>query len=87
MSRSRNRKLVVLGVVTMVILLSVLGFAGWRMLAGTDGTVEQQAVSKPTETSAEVILTQDDLERAEKSLDELDFDDADAREAEKQANL
>lgn len=87
MSRSRSRKAIIMAVVAIIILLSVLGFAGWRMLSGTDSTVEQQSVSKPSETSAEVILTQDDLEEAEKSLDELDFDDADALEAQKQANL
>lgn len=41
----------------------------------------------PEETSAKVIVTQDDLEAAEKSLDELDFSDSSAESAELQAEL
>ena len=49
---------------------SRLGFVGWRMLM-RQGTDDQTA--KSAGTSAKVILTQEDLDAATKSLDEIDF--------------
>lgn len=84
--QSRNRGAVALVVAIVIVLVVALGFAGWRMLSRSNDVTEQ-ATTTPTETSAEVILTQDDLEAAEKSLDELDFSDSNASAAEEQANL
>ena len=76
---------IVLVAIIIVLLVGALGFVGWRML--TRQNADDQAKNATTHTSAEVILTEADLEAAEKSLDELDFSDKDAQSAELQANL
>jgi hypothetical protein len=83
---TRNRGAIVLVVFVMIALIGGLGFVGWRILTKSGNEVEQ-ASNTTTETSAEVILTQDDLEAAEKSLDKLNFVDEDGEAAEKQAEL
>ncbi len=84
--QSRNRGAIMLVLAVVIVLIVALGFVGWRMLTRSNDAVEQ-ATASPTETTAEVILTQDDLEAAEKSLDELDFTDEDGTSAEQQASL
>ncbi len=84
--QSRNRGAIMLVLAVVIVLIVALGFVGWRMLTRSNDAVEQ-ATASPTETTAEVILTQDDLEAAEKSLDELDFTDEDGASAEQQASL
>lgn len=81
--RNGSRGAITLVIVVVVLLVAALGFVGWRML--TRQSTDQAAHS--TETSAEVIMTQDDLDEATKSLDEIDFSDEDAAAAELQAEL
>lgn len=80
-NNTSQRGSIVLVIVVVVLLVGALGFVGWRMLA------RQNAEGQASKTSAEVILTQDDLDAATKSLDELDFGDESADAAELQANL
>lgn len=84
MGNKYNRGAIALVIIVIVLLVAALGFVGWRMLARQNSN-DQSA--KVTEASAEVILTQDDLDAATKSLDELDFIDEDAEAAELQAEL
>lgn len=76
---------ILLVVLVVVLLVGALGFVGWRML--TKQNDENQSVTSSAQNSAEVILTQEDLEAAEKSLDELDFVDENSEKAELQAEL
>lgn len=73
--------LIILGV---VVLIGGVGFVGWKALM-SGGENPQTAAS--TSKSAEIITTKADLEAAEKALDELDFEDESAIEAESQATL
>lgn len=74
--------LILLGV---VLLMAGVGYVGWKALVRSDtGT---QTTSVTSKQSAEVITTKADLEAAEKALDELDFEDPDAAQAEAQASL
>lgn len=79
-----NRGVIASAIVASVLIVAVLGIVGWRMLTQQD--TAQQTIM-PSETSAEVIMTQDDLDAAVESLDELDFSDEDAKTAELQAEL
>lgn len=76
---------ILLVVLVVVLLVGALGFVGWRIL--TKQSDENQNVTSSAQNSAEVILTQEDLEAAEKSLDELDFVDENSEKAELQAEL
>lgn len=76
---------ILLVVLVVVLLVGALGFVGWRIL--TKQGDENQNVTSSAQNSAEVILTQEDLEAAEKSLDELDFVDENSEKAELQAEL
>ena len=74
--------LILLGV---VLLMAGVGYVGWKALVRADtGT---QSTSVTSKQAAEVITTKADLEAAEKALDELDFEDPDAAQAEAQASL
>jgi Tfp pilus assembly protein PilE len=73
--------LMLLGV---VVLLAGVGYVGWKAFTKSDDT---QATLISPETSAEVITTKDDLEAAEKALEELNFEDSAAAEAESKATL
>lgn len=84
-SQDRTKGAVAIIIVVAILLLGALGFVGWRALSGQNKS--EQASTKPTETTAEVIMTQEDLEAAEKSLDELDFSDDEAEAAELEASL
>lgn len=68
----------------VVLLLAGVGFVGWKAFTKADVTAQSSLSSGKT---VEVITTKADLEQAEKALSELDFDDADAAEAESQASL
>ncbi len=81
---NRARGSIVIVVVVVLVLVGALGFVGWRILTRQD--TDNQA-AKSSQTSAEVILTQEDLDAAEKSLDEIDFSDQSAEDAQLQANL
>ena len=85
MRSHRGQGSIVLVSVIILLLVSALGIIGWRMLEGQNA--EGQASTTSTQTSAEVILTHDDLDVAEKSLDELNFLDENAATAEQQADL
>lgn len=91
MNRDKKRRvsLWVAGCTCIAVLLFV-GIASWTTTANQSDKNEVKA-SAPTkdseEASAKVIVTQDDLEAAEKSLDELDFSDSSAESAELQAEL
>lgn len=74
--------LILLGV---VLLMAGVGYVGWKALVRADTGAQNTSVT--SKQSAEVITTKADLEAAEKALDELDFEDADAVEAETQASL
>lgn len=74
--------LIVLGV---VVLLAGVGYVGWKAFTGQNGSSSSPAAIE-SET-VEVITTKADLEAAEKALDELNFEDTEAAEAEAQANL
>ncbi len=80
----RSNGAIALVIIVMAVLIVGLGFVGWRMLM-RQGTDDQTA--KSAGTSAKVILTQEDLDAATKSLDEIDFTDESAQAAEQQANL
>lgn len=68
----------------IVLLLVGVGYVGWKAFTKSDS---DQATLVSPEQSAEVITTKADLEAAEKALDELDFEDTEAAQAEAQANL
>jgi hypothetical protein len=72
---------VLLGV---VLLLVGVGYVGWKAFTKSDSN---QATLVSPKQSAEVITTKADLEAAEKALDELNFDDTEAAQAESQASL
>ena len=72
-------------VIVVLVLIGALGFIGWQKLSKQNTTTTGSAST--LDNTAEVIVTQDDLENAEKSLDELNFDDDDAVAAEQQADL
>jgi Tfp pilus assembly major pilin PilA len=76
----------VLVVAGVVVLLGGLGFVGWKAFTKSSHTAAT-TTSTPTRKSAEVITTKADLEAAEKALDELDFEDDSASQAESQASL
>jgi cytoskeletal protein RodZ len=72
-------------IIGVVVLLVGVGFVGWKaFMKSSSHTASTGASSKQ---SAEVITTKADLENAEKSLSELNFDDTNASTAESQANL
>lgn len=74
--------LIILGV---VVLLVGVGYVGWKALMAPNGSDTEASVSNSK--SAEIITTKADLEAAEKALDELDFEDDNAAQAETQATL
>jgi len=80
----KSRGAIALIIVVVVLLVAALGFVGWRMLIRSDAKGQSR---EATETSAQVILTQEDLDAATKSLDEIDFSNDDAKAAELQAEL
>ncbi len=69
----------------VVLLLAGVGYVGWKAFTKADVTAQSSSLSSGK--TVEVITTKADLEQAEKALSELDFDDADAAEAESQASL
>ena len=75
---------IVLGV---LVLLTGVGFAGWKALTKPSETAAETAASTALSQPAQVITTKADLEAAEKALDEIDFEDDSALEAETQASL
>lgn len=77
-------KVLVIGTVVGLLLIAVLVFNVWR--ASPQEATQTRAVESSNEP-AEVILTQEDLEAAEKSLAELNFADKSAEAAELQADL
>ena len=83
--QNRSRGAIALVLIVVIVLVGALGFVGWRMLDNQNAN--EQAANTTSRTSAEVILTQEDLEAAEKSLDELDFSDDNAEAAELEAAL
>lgn len=68
----------------VVLLLAGVGYVGWKALTKSNST---QATLASPERSAEVITTKADLEAAEKALNDLNFEDAEAAQAEAQASL
>lgn len=76
--------IIILGV---VLLLAGVGYVGWKAFTKPTETAADTATSAATRQSAEVITTKADLEAAEKALDELNFEDESALEAETQASL
>ena len=74
--------LIILGV---VVLLVGVGYVGWKALMAPGGDNSEASVSNSK--SAEIITTKADLEAAEKALDELNFEDDNAAQAETQATL
>lgn len=73
--------LIILGV---VILMAGVGFVGWKAFTKSATNTASTNTSKQ---SAEVITTKADLEKAEKALNDLNFDDTSGQTAESQANL
>ncbi|MES2875870.1 MAG: hypothetical protein V4678_00195 [Patescibacteria group bacterium] len=71
--------------VGVLVLLVGVGYVGWKAFAESDP--DSQATSVTTKQSAQVITTKADLEAAEKALDELNFEDESAAQAESQASL
>lgn len=68
----------------VILLMAGVGYVGWKALVKSDTPVQNTSAAKK---SAEVITTKADLEAAEKALDDLDFNDPDATEAQTQASL
>ncbi len=85
MSRTKGFSIVeALMLVGVVLLLTGVGYVGWKAFTKSDSS--QASLASP-EQSAEVITTKADLEKAEKALDELNFEDSETAEAETQASL
>jgi prepilin-type N-terminal cleavage/methylation domain-containing protein len=75
-------------VLVVIGLIGGLGYVGWKAFTRSETpAVTDRAKSGAAGQSAEVITTKADLEAAEKALNDLDFDDDNARQAETQANL
>lgn len=74
----------VLMVLGVVVLIGGVGFVAWKAFTKSDVATQS---SSPAVQSAQVITTKADLEAAEKALEELDFYDAEAEQAETQASL
>lgn len=72
-------------IIGVVVLLVGVGVVGWR--AFTKSNASTAATASSSKQSAEVITTKADLEHAEKSLNDLNFDDSNASAAASQANL
>ncbi|HRJ06341.1 MAG TPA: type II secretion system protein [Candidatus Saccharibacteria bacterium] len=77
----------VLVIIGVLVLAGGLGFVAWKSFSKSAETTATGSPAVSTSKSAEVITTKADLEAAEKALDELDFEDEDASQAESQASL
>lgn len=87
MTRSKGFSIVE-GVVLLgvVVLLVGVGYFGLKAMTKST-TTSDTTTSFSSPKNAEVITSKEDLESAEKELDNLSFDDESAVEAESQANL
>lgn len=88
MARSKGFSIVegviVLGV---LVLLAGVGYLGLKAMTKQTTNNSGTTTSFSSPKSAEVLTSKEDLESAEKELDNLSFDDESATEAEAQANL
>lgn len=73
-------------ILVVVVIVGALGYAAWKSFLVPNASVADKDTVSNSQT-VEVITSKEDLEAAEKALEDLDFDDESAKQAELQAQL